>query len=61
MKCNKCKKKIMFEYECKCKLSFCINCISCFVHGCTFDYKEEKRKQLADNNVKVLPPKVTFI
>ena len=61
MKCYKCKKKTLIEYKCKCDNIFCLNCISSFIHHCSFDYRNEKRKLLEEQNIKVLPDKVLHI
>ena len=61
MKCKQCKKKMVLSFDCKCTQSFCINCLPSFMHGCKFDYKEEKKKILTDNNVKIEKEKVIII
>lgn len=61
MRCYKCHKKSIFDYKCKCEHSFCISCISSFVHNCSFDYKNEKRKMLEEQNIKIVSEKVIRI
>lgn len=61
MKCKNCKKKMVLSFDCKCTKSFCINCLPSFIHACTFDYKQEKKKNLSENNVKIDKEKVILI
>jgi hypothetical protein len=60
-KCHHCKKKTLYENVCKCKNTFCMNCLSSFVHNCSYDYKEEKKKQLGEDNPKILAQKIVVI
>ena len=43
---------------CKCELVVCFNCRYPDKHNCTFDYKEEARKQLEKNNPIVVSEKL---
>jgi hypothetical protein len=61
IKCDHCKKKTLYENVCKCKQTFCIKCISSFVHNCTFDYKQEKKNKLNDDNPKIVAHKIEVI
>jgi len=61
MRCDNCKKKMMFGYDCKCKKNFCLNCLSSFKHNCSYNYKEEKKKYLEETNIKIKKLKVEFI
>lgn len=62
MRCHKCNKKINFSsFECKCKYNFCIDCLSSFNHNCSFDYKNNKKKILSEENQKIIANKVDII
>jgi|ETNmetMinimDraft_8_1059916.scaffolds.fasta_scaffold01552_3 hypothetical protein len=58
-KCFICKKKIksIIPSECKCKLIFCRLHIHPDEHNCTFDYKEEYKKRLIQNNPQIIQEK----
>ena len=58
MRCNKCRKKTLIEYECKCLLKFCLNCLPYYSHNCTFDYKKDRQNMLTENNPKIIAIKV---
>ncbi len=45
-RCEKCRKKILIEYKCKCEKVFCITHLHAEEHGCTFDYKEQAHAEL---------------
>ena len=61
MKCTTCKKKIMFEYTCPCKGSFCIKCRLPELHNCTFDFKLENQLRLTKDNPVIVGEKVEKI
>ena len=61
IKCHHCKKKTLYENVCKCNHTFCMNCLSSFVHNCTFDYREEKKKKLNGDNPKIISQKIEVI
>lgn len=44
MKCKCCKKKTVFEFDCKCLQKFCLNCLN--NHSCTFDHNTSKTEYL---------------
>jgi hypothetical protein len=49
MKCafDGCKKKIsLVDYACKCTKVYCATHRAAETHSCTFDYKEEQKKNL---------------
>ena len=46
------------EYECKCSLKFCLNCLPYYIHNCTFDYKKDRQNMLTENNPKIIAIKV---
>lgn len=58
MRCSKCNKRIIMNYECKCKQNFCLNCLPFYTHNCTYDYKKEKKDMLQENNPKIIAIKV---
>ena len=61
MRCSKCNKKIIMNYECKCKQNFCLNCLPFYIHNCTYDYKKEKKDMLQENNPKIIAIKVSSL
>lgn len=63
MKCQNCKKKINigYDYKCKCDKQFCQTCLPSFIHNCTFDYREHKKKILSEENIKIEKSKVEVI
>ena len=61
MRCMKCKKKIIIDYKCRCENSFCLNCLPYFSHNCTYDYKENKKTILHENNPKITAVKVSLL
>ena len=60
-KCFKCKKKVLMIEQCKCNNKYCLNCLPYFEHSCSFDYKEDKKKILTENNQKIEFAKVVEI
>lgn len=50
--CNKCNKKLIIEYKCKCEKLFCILHLNAEEHACTFNYKQQYqeliKKQIDD-------------
>lgn len=53
-RCSNCnKKKNIMVFECKCTKEFCLNCLPFYVHQCTFDYKQENKQTLSNNNQKL--------
>lgn len=56
--CQSCRKKATMKMTCKCELVVCFNCRYPDKHNCTFDYKEEARKQLEKNNPIVVSEKL---
>jgi hypothetical protein len=45
-----CKRKTLLTVTCKCEKIVCFGCRHPDQHKCSFDYKEEGRKQLTLNN-----------
>ena len=60
-KCSHCKKKSIMIESCKCGQFFCLTCLPYFVHVCTFDHKDDKKKQLLETLPKILPEKIKKI
>lgn len=58
MRCSRCRKKIIIEYDCKCSLKLCLDCLPFFKHNCTYDYKLDKQQHLEENNPKIVAIKV---
>lgn len=57
-----CKKLSLFtEFECRCKLKFCIKHRHSTQHNCTFDYKQEFKEKLTKENPKIEPKKIDKI
>ena len=53
-KCFRCNAKLnMIVYSCKCGQIFCHKHLNPHSHNCPYDYKEEKRKQIKENNPKL--------
>jgi predicted nucleic acid binding AN1-type Zn finger protein len=46
VRCEKCRKKLVIEYKCKCEKIFCITHLHAEEHDCTFDYKEKAHAEL---------------
>jgi len=61
MRCNRCRKKTVIEYECKCSLKFCLECLPYYIHDCSFDYKKDKQNILIENNPKIVAVKVSTL
>ena len=49
-KCNCVFKKFAIINECKCKKFFCFNCVRYDIHGCSYDWKKEKKEHLTESN-----------
>jgi len=57
-----CNKKLgLFSFDCRCRGKFCSKCRYSTVHNCSYDYKNETKKVLRKNLVKVVPLKVNKI
>jgi len=53
-KCYHCKCKLkMIILTCKCDHIFCQKHLGAHSHNCTYDYKNEKKKQILKNNPKL--------
>ena len=61
MKCEHCKKKKLFQLDCKCEKKFCMECLPFYVHNCSFDYKKKNKEQLEKINIVVSASKVCNI
>jgi hypothetical protein len=61
MRCSKCNKKSLFEYECRCLKKFCLNCLPYFNHSCQFDYKKQRMDYIKDENPLIILAKVEKI
>ena len=61
MRCSKCNKKTIMEYECKCLKKFCLNCLPYFIHDCLFDYKKTHKDLLKETNPQILAEKVVIL
>lgn len=46
IRCQKCEKKLLIEYTCKCEKRFCITHLQPQDHGCTFDYREQGKQTI---------------
>lgn len=59
--CAFCNKKLKFisTFTCRCQKSFCTKHRFHDKHDCTFDYKNEARNKLIENNPKVAPKKIS--
>ena len=53
-KCHECGSKLkMIVFTCKCNHIFCQKHLGAHSHNCTYDYKNEKKKQIEENNPKL--------
>lgn len=53
-KCYECKVKLkLIVFTCKCNHIFCQKHLGAHSHNCTYDYKNEKKKQIEENNPKL--------
>ena len=53
-KCYECKVKLkMIVFTCKCNHIFCQKHLGAHSHNCVYDYKNEKKKQIEENNPKL--------
>ena len=61
-KCDFCKKNkvnSLIPFACKCELKkLCSTCRYPNDHNCTFDFREESRKDLEKNNPKIIGDKL---
>ncbi len=54
IKCHHCNAKLgMIIFECKCGYNFCSAHLNAHSHNCTFDYINERKKEIAKNNPKI--------
>lgn len=59
-RCN-CKINITNSMNCKCEKTFCMKHRFFADHACTYDYKTEERKTLAQNNPQIVSDKLLKI
>jgi len=53
-KCYQCNAKLkLIVFTCKCNHIFCQKHLGAHSHNCTYDYKNEKKKQIEENNPKL--------
>ena len=53
-KCHECGAKLkLIVFTCKCNHIFCQKHLGAHSHKCTYDYKNEKKKQIEENNPKL--------
>lgn len=59
LRCQSCNCKLStMVYTCKCGGQFCATHRYHDTHNCTYDYKAEAKKQIAENNPVVAPKKI---
>lgn len=60
-RCSECNKKLNISatYTCRCQKLFCSKHRYSETHACTYDYKKEGRKVIAEENPQVTAPKIT--
>lgn len=56
--CDKCNKKSMILFKCKCDLSFCKKHKYADKHDCKHDFKQNYQDKLKKENSKVAPDKL---
>ena len=59
-RCEKCLKKDLL-FNCKCDKNFCLSHLPWFEHSCTYNFKENKKGQLFENNPKIEASKLQKI
>jgi hypothetical protein len=61
-RCNECRKKMgVMEFTCKCEKKYCMKCLHPENHSCSYDFKNEGKKNLESHLVKVAHEKVIKI
>lgn len=61
-RCWTCNKKVgLLGHECRCEYIFCGNHRYAEDHDCSYDFKENGRKHLAEQNAHVIAPKIQKI
>ena len=60
-KCKKCKKKKLIITKCRCDNEYCLAHICAENHNCTFEFKQNGREKLKQENPKISPAKVLLI
>ena len=58
---EKCKKKSMIEFKCRCGKVFCVKHKNPEEHNCTFDYRQDGKEKLEQKNKKVVCEKINKI
>lgn len=59
-KCVFCNKRTHITFSCKCELiDLCIKCKTPEDHKCNFDYKEEQKNKLKEENPQVIKDKIS--
>lgn len=63
MKCIFCNKKCgLMVFNCKCGLQgLCITCKHPEIHNCKYDYKDEHKKKISNQNLVVIKEKINKI
>jgi hypothetical protein len=56
-KCEKCLKKDIL-FDCKCGKNFCLEHLKWYEHSCKYNFKDEKKQNLIDNNPKIVSSKI---
>lgn len=59
-RCARCNKRALVSHQCKCGLRFCIPHRHTD-HGCTYNYREDDRKKLEKNLIKVEAERIVKI
>jgi len=61
-KCKSCNKKLLLtDFKCRCGFFFCSKHRHSEHHQCSFDYKENAKKELMEKNPKVVNPKLSIL
>ena len=61
MRCELCKKKNLYEYECKCLKKLCLTCLPYYIHNCSYDYRKKHKNNLFETNPKIIATKITEV
>ena len=60
-KCSKCTKYTIICIKCKCEKNFCIKCKLPEIHNCNFDYKNNGKRKISEDNPKIINKKIRDI
>ena len=59
-RCDQCLKKDLL-FSCKCHKNFCLSHLPWYEHSCSYNFKEERKQNLSENNPKIIDSKIDNI